>query len=75
MNLIDIESTTTVDREALASKSRNCPFHGQRLRGWPVASFSGRDLRIYSPRLSERIRTYVNANGSPAADFGDPNMT
>ena len=33
--VIDVSTERPVDRERLRSKSRNCPFHGMSLRGWP----------------------------------------
>ncbi|MCC7136937.1 MAG: dihydroorotase [Planctomycetes bacterium] len=32
--VVDVEKTAVVDRGALRSKSRNCPFHGWPLTGW-----------------------------------------
>jgi dihydroorotase len=40
--VIDVTSRRTVDRARLRSKSRNCPFHGMSLRGWPTAVVLGR---------------------------------
>jgi dihydroorotase len=34
LNVLDVTRTWTVDAEGLASKSRNCPFHGWEVRGW-----------------------------------------
>lgn len=39
--LLDVTTSWTVDRAALASKSRNTPFHGRTLRGCAVATFCG----------------------------------
>lgn len=37
--LLDVATPWTVDREKLASKSKNTPFHGRTLRGRAVATF------------------------------------
>lgn len=39
--VIDVTTPRTVDRARLRSKSRNCPFHGMRLVGWPTATIVG----------------------------------
>jgi dihydroorotase len=41
VNLIDLERSRTVDRARLRSRSRNTPFHGMALRGWPRACLVG----------------------------------
>ncbi len=41
LNLLDLASEWVVDREHLASRSHNCPFHGWRLKGRPRASVVG----------------------------------
>jgi dihydroorotase len=47
--VVDVTTERTVDRTRLRSKSRNCPFHGMRLAGWPVAVVVGTSLRRYAP--------------------------
>jgi dihydroorotase len=37
--LLDLETPRVVSRDALHSKSRNCPFDGWRLVGWPRALY------------------------------------
>jgi len=44
VNVIDLSTVRTVDRARLRSKSRNCPFHGMALKGWPIASILGGTL-------------------------------
>ena len=44
LNLIDLEAAWIVDPEALASRSRNCPFKGRRLQGRVVGVVAGRAL-------------------------------
>jgi dihydroorotase len=41
ITVIDPELTRTVDVAAFLSKSRNSPFHGWTLTGWPVATIVG----------------------------------
>lgn len=36
VTVLDLERTAKVDRTAFAGKSRNTPFHGWELKGWPV---------------------------------------
>ena len=43
-NVIDVESERRVDRARLRSKSKNCPFHGMALLGWPIASVIGQSV-------------------------------
>jgi dihydroorotase len=38
---LDLERERVVDRARLRSKSRNCPFHGTALRGWPRFTLVG----------------------------------
>ncbi|MFO0934571.1 MAG: dihydroorotase [Planctomycetota bacterium] len=49
VTVVDVATERTVDRARLRSKSRNCPFHGMRLSGWPVATIVGTTLRRYTP--------------------------
>jgi dihydroorotase len=39
--VLDVTRERVVDRAALRSKSRNCPFHGMSLTGWAVATIVG----------------------------------
>ena len=41
LTVLDVTRRRRVDRERLRSKSRNCPFHGLELTGWPVATVVG----------------------------------
>lgn len=36
--VIDLEAERVVDPKTLQSKSSNCPFNGETLKGWPVAT-------------------------------------
>ncbi len=51
LNLLDLQHDWRVDRAALHSLSRNCPFHGWTLRGRPVASLQGLKLTRHAPDL------------------------
>lgn len=52
--LVVVDPTTSrrVDRNRLRSRSRNCPFHGWELAGWPVATVIGGVLSRYGGRLA-----------------------
>jgi len=41
VTVIDPDLVLTVDVERFESRSRNCPFNGWSLRGWPVATIVG----------------------------------
>lgn len=41
LTVVDPTTSRRVDRTRLRSKSRNCPFHGWDLVGWPVATLVG----------------------------------
>lgn len=41
LTVVDLEAERGVDRDRLRSRSRNCPFHGMRLAGWPVGLWLG----------------------------------
>ncbi|HZN67273.1 MAG TPA: dihydroorotase [Tepidisphaeraceae bacterium] len=45
VTVIDPNAEWTVDVEQFASKSRNCPFHGWKLKGRPVATIVGGDVK------------------------------
>jgi dihydroorotase len=47
--VIDVSEPRVVDRGRLRSKSRNCPFHGLSLRGWPTAVVLGRTFVDLGP--------------------------
>ncbi|MBU0706326.1 dihydroorotase [Patescibacteria group bacterium] len=36
ITLVDLETEKTVDRMSFVSKGKNTPFHGKKLKGWPV---------------------------------------
>jgi len=57
INFLDLDTPRAVDRASLASLSRNCPFHGQILTGWPVASWLGDALRTSGREACVRFRT------------------
>lgn len=42
--IVDLEEERTVDPAAFASKGRNTPFAGWKLKGWPVATIVGGNL-------------------------------
>lgn len=66
LNLLDLEHARAVDRDALASRSHNCPFHAQVLTGWPVASWLGGRLHAHPGGSVVRIRTM--RAGTPSSD-------
>ncbi|KHE71207.1 amidohydrolase family protein, partial [Halobacillus sp. BBL2006] len=39
LTLIDLDSEKDIDRHQLVSKGKNSPFHGWKLKGWPVMTF------------------------------------
>ena len=41
VTVIDPDLTQTIDAAAFRSRSRNCPFNGWTLKGWPVATVVG----------------------------------
>ncbi len=45
VTIIDPDVEWTVDVNAFASRSRNCPYHGWTLRGRPVATIVGGDVK------------------------------
>jgi len=57
LNFLDVDGDWHVDREALQSRSRNCPFHGRVLRGRPVASLVGATLHGTVGGAAVRFRT------------------
>ncbi|MEJ2188289.1 MAG: dihydroorotase [Acidobacteriota bacterium] len=44
LTLLDLRALRTVDPESFASKSRNTPFAGMRLKGWPAATIVGGEI-------------------------------
>ena len=41
LTIIDLNLEKTVDRKKLVSKGKNSPFHGMKLRGWPIQTVLG----------------------------------
>jgi dihydroorotase len=39
LTIIDIETEKEVDKDKFFSKGKNTPFHGWRLKGWPIMTF------------------------------------
>jgi len=39
LTIIDIEAEKEVDKDKFFSKGKNTPFHGWRLKGWPIMTF------------------------------------
>lgn len=44
LTIVDLEEERTVDPAAFASKGRNTPLVGWKLKGWPVATIVGGNL-------------------------------
>lgn len=40
LTIVDLDAERTVDPETFASKGRNTPFAGWKLKGWPVATIA-----------------------------------
>lgn len=57
LNLIDLGTPRRVDPAGFASRSRNCPFQGWTLRGWPVASVLSGGLHMHVVGGPVRNRT------------------
>jgi dihydroorotase len=71
LNLVDLTGVRRVDRTRLASRSRNCPFDGLLLRGWPVASLVGG--RLHGHAVGEVVRNRTTArNGDDSGGSADP---
>jgi dihydroorotase len=49
VTIIDPNAPWTIDVEQFASKSRNCPFHGWKLKGRPVMTIVGGDVKWECP--------------------------
>ncbi len=47
VTIIDPEKQWTVNVEKFHSRSRNCPYHGWRLKGKPVATIVGGDVKYH----------------------------
>jgi dihydroorotase len=45
LTLLDLEARVTINPDRFRSLSRNTPFAGQRLRGWPAATVVGGEVR------------------------------
>lgn len=57
LTLIDLEREKAVDPETFASKGRNTPFTGWKLKGWPVATWvDGRQVWQDKDVLTEEVR-------------------
>jgi len=58
LTLLDLESWTVVDVDSFASKSRNSPFHGWKLKGIPVGVLvAGRMAYPFDGRLADREKS------------------
>jgi len=44
VTVLDLRALKTVDPGAFKSKSRNTPFAGVRLKGWPAATIVGGEI-------------------------------
>ncbi len=44
ITLVDLETEKVVDRMNFVSKGKNTPFHGKKLKGWPVKTIVHGDL-------------------------------
>lgn len=51
ITVIDPEMEATVEPENFASKARNCPFAGWKLKGWPVMTMVSGRIAWQSPSL------------------------
>jgi dihydroorotase len=49
LNVIDVAAERSVDRARTRSKSRNCPFHGMVLTGWPICGLFGTLIIDHAP--------------------------
>ncbi len=47
--VLELRNERTVDRARMRSKSRNCPFHGMSLRGWPTWTIVGDEVCPLGP--------------------------
>jgi dihydroorotase len=45
VTIIDPEAVWTIDAEEFRSKSRNCPFHGWKVKGRAVMTIVGGDVK------------------------------
>jgi dihydroorotase len=45
VTIIDPDVEWTIDKEQFASKSRNCPFHGWKVKGRAVATIVGGEVK------------------------------
>ncbi len=58
LTLLDLQGWTVVDVDSFASKSRNSPFHGWKLKGVPMAAIvAGRMAYPFSGRLADRDKS------------------
>ena len=51
ITVIDTEMVSVVDPEKFASKARNCPYAGWKLRGWPVMTVVSGRIAWQSPEF------------------------
>jgi dihydroorotase len=72
LNAIDLETPRTVDREALVSGSRNCPFHGLALRGWPAVSVLESTVHVHVEGGVVRYRTNCTPDDDSGGSEGPP---
>ena len=40
ITIVDLETEKTVNRNQFVSKGKNTPFHGRKLKGWPIITFT-----------------------------------
>jgi dihydroorotase len=50
VTIIDPERTWTIDAQKFASKSRNCPFHGWKVKGQPIATIVDGEIKWSAAR-------------------------
>lgn len=55
--LVDVTHERAVEPGTFRSRSRNTPFRGRMLGGWPLAVVSGRQVHLLGPGAAERFRT------------------
>jgi dihydroorotase len=49
--VIDPELSKRVDREALYSKGKNCPYHGRTYKGWPVLTVANGKITMENGKV------------------------
>jgi dihydroorotase len=50
VTIVDPERTWTIDAQKFASKSRNCPFHGWKVKGQPIATIVDGEIKWSAAR-------------------------